>query len=61
MCYIEGVNPMKKKTPHRRELPLLGSIIFRGTGPKVWIEGVKSTREQWQENRVINRRRALPA
>ena len=39
-----------------------GSIIFRWQGPQVsGLEGVSSTREQWQEKRVINRRKVPPA
>ncbi len=39
-----------------------GSIIFRWLSSKVpGLEGVSSTREQWQEKRVINRRKGPPA
>src|SRR6516165_3169946 len=39
-----------------------GSLIFRWLSSPVYSsEGVRSTREQWQEKRVINQRKAPPA
>jgi len=39
-----------------------GSLIFRWLSSPVYSsEGVRSTREQWQEKCVINQRKAPPA
>jgi hypothetical protein len=39
-----------------------GALFFGGDVPRVWIiEGVKPTRQQWQENRVRRLRKVLPA
>src|SRR5579871_2356077 len=50
--------PDNEQTPHR-QLPV-GSLFFRGAPEEPSYRGVRSTRKQWLQKRVIGRSRKRP-
>ena len=51
--WYKATNPMKNvKIAATDQLPRSGALFFSGMSKGLSLEGVNSTREQWQERRV---------